>query len=667
MQYGTQKVSSSSTTNGWASGAIQVFIYDGTNWVRDYWSNTTYTVPGAISTTAASTSAKTASATNYKLRANSHFEITLSNSNTAQSALTLNIESTGAKSIYINKKASSASNYTLPAGKYIVFYDGNYYHFTTDGTIPGLPEDKNTTYTLTQNGTDITLEGNDGSSQTVSDSHVTSVDNHYTPTTNTNSALTANANSTTSASWGSTDIVTGVTLNRDAAGHVTGISVSSKQFPANPNTNTTYTLTEDGSTITLTGTDGSSQTVSDSHVTSVSGHYTPSKSKTINASSTTAASWGSTDFVTGIEMDAAGHVTGVVSKQFPVNPDTNTTYEISKDGSTITLTGTDGSTSSITDSDTTYSAGTGLSLSGTKFNHSNSITAGTVSGSNGSLSYSGSFIIPKITYDAQGHITKTETTTVTLPRAITAADLGLSSAMIYLGESTTAITQGGSQKPTIGGSQKTPTAGNVVIYGTNEYVYNSLGTWELLGGNGDYKVKQTAVSDPTASAETSKTFIASISQDANGKITAVKKVIDDTNTTYTLSENGSTITLTGTDGSTSSVTDSDSKVTSVGNHYTPTANTNSTLTANANSTSSASWGSTDVVTGITLNRDAAGHVTGVSVSSKQFPANPDTNTTYSLSGSTRSVTLTGSDGSSSSATLTGSVSNRCLTLTFTTS
>lgn len=228
MQYGTQKVSSSSTTNGWASGAIQVFIYDGTNWVRDYWSNTTYTVPGAISTTAASTSAKTASATNYKLRANSHFEITLSNSNTAQSALTLNIESTGAKSIYINKKASSASNYTLPAGKYIVFYDGNYYHFTTDGTIPGLPEDKNTTYTLTQNGTDITLEGNDGSSQTVSDSHVTSVDNHYTPTTNTNSALTANANSTTSASWGSTDIVTGVTLNRDAAGHVTGISVSSK-------------------------------------------------------------------------------------------------------------------------------------------------------------------------------------------------------------------------------------------------------------------------------------------------------------------------------------------------------------------------------------------------------------------------------------------------------
>jgi hypothetical protein len=68
------------------------------------------------------------------------------------------------------------------------------------------------------------------------------------------------------------------------------------------------------------------------------------------------------------------------------------------------------------DTNTTYSAGTGLSLSSTTFNHSNSITAGTVAGTaTSTLAYSGSFKIPSITYDAQGHITSTTTTTITLP------------------------------------------------------------------------------------------------------------------------------------------------------------------------------------------------------------------------------------------------------------
>lgn len=51
------------------------------------------------------------------------------------------------------------------------------------------------------------------------------------------------------------------------------------------------------------------------------------------------------------------------------------------------------------DTNTTYSAGTGLSLSGTTFNHSNTITAGSV-GSAQSPSHGGTFAIPKITYDA---------------------------------------------------------------------------------------------------------------------------------------------------------------------------------------------------------------------------------------------------------------------------
>lgn len=65
---------------------------------------------------------------------------------------------------------------------------------------------------------------------------------------------------------------------------------------------------------------------------------------------------------------------------------------------------------------TTYSAGTGLSLSGTTFNHSNSVTAGTAKGDDSkTLTFGGTFTIPSVTYDAQGHITAKGTTTMTMP------------------------------------------------------------------------------------------------------------------------------------------------------------------------------------------------------------------------------------------------------------
>ena len=66
--------------------------------------------------------------------------------------------------------------------------------------------------------------------------------------------------------------------------------------------------------------------------------------------------------------------------------------------------------------DTTYGAGTGLSLSGTTFNHKNSITAGTAKGDNNkTLTFGGTFTIPTVTYDTEGHITGKGTTTMTMP------------------------------------------------------------------------------------------------------------------------------------------------------------------------------------------------------------------------------------------------------------
>ena len=71
----------------------------------------------------------------------------------------------------------------------------------------------------------------------------------------------------------------------------------------------------------------------------------------------------------------------------------------------------------IAATDTKYSAGTGISLNGTTFNHNNSISAGTISdgGVTRTLTFGGAFNIPSITYDAQGHITGISTTKITMP------------------------------------------------------------------------------------------------------------------------------------------------------------------------------------------------------------------------------------------------------------
>lgn len=59
----------------------------------------------------------------------------MENANSYAGAITLNINSSGAKTIYINGSVSSSSNYTLPAGLYLVYYDGTYYRFRTNSTF----------------------------------------------------------------------------------------------------------------------------------------------------------------------------------------------------------------------------------------------------------------------------------------------------------------------------------------------------------------------------------------------------------------------------------------------------------------------------------------------------------------------------------------------------
>lgn len=99
-----------------------------------YYDSNTYCA--SLCTTGADTAAKTASHTNYILRDGNWTLLTVRYSNTYQGKLTLNINNSGAKDLWINGAVSSSSNYTLPAGTYLVYYDGTKYLLYTNNYIP---------------------------------------------------------------------------------------------------------------------------------------------------------------------------------------------------------------------------------------------------------------------------------------------------------------------------------------------------------------------------------------------------------------------------------------------------------------------------------------------------------------------------------------------------
>ena len=97
-------------------------------------------------------------------------------------------------------------------------------------------------------------------------------------------------------------------------------------------------------------------------------------------------------------------------------------------GKYLTTNGTAASWASLP----TYSSGTGISVSGTTINHSNSVTAGTAGTS--SATSGSSLAVPYVTYDAQGHITASGTHTHTVTGFLTSNDID----QTYSGTSTNA-------------------------------------------------------------------------------------------------------------------------------------------------------------------------------------------------------------------------------------
>lgn len=138
VRYGTTTPGTNTNTS-WFAGNIVSLVYDGTNWVLVDWASkeNTNIVPQVQCETPAATAAKGGACTNFSLLTNSYVMVNMRYSNSSASAITMNINSTRAKPIYINGTASSTTNYTLPAGSYLVFYDGTNYYFRTDGKITG--------------------------------------------------------------------------------------------------------------------------------------------------------------------------------------------------------------------------------------------------------------------------------------------------------------------------------------------------------------------------------------------------------------------------------------------------------------------------------------------------------------------------------------------------
>lgn len=138
-------------------------------------------------------------------------------------------------------------------------------------------------------------------------------------------------------------------------------------------------------------------------------------------------------------------------------------------------------------------------------------TAGTAGYANSAGSVTNSLTVGTKTFNGSEAVT------------ITASDLGLSSALKYCGTTSTAIKNGDTTKTiTIDNKNHTAEPGCTVEYGDKLFTFTASNKWEELGNPGGYKPLQTAVSDPTASGN-STTFIDTISQDTNGKITVTKK------------------------------------------------------------------------------------------------------------------------------------------------
>lgn len=313
--------------------------------------------------TAAGTAAKVVSCTDFTLATGATILVKFTNANSASSP-TLNVNGTGAKNVYYRGAALASSLYYWGAKDIVEFY--------YDGTQWNLLDvsNSNTTYSSLKNPKAITIQGNGTTSFTYDGSAAKTLNikagSNITIGSDTSGNITINgtANTTYSAMTGATS---------SAAG-------KSGLVPAPAAGNQSKFLRGDGTWVTPTNTTYSVVGAKDS------------TGLVKNGSSVT---------------DASGYTACPIVGGIPYYKDTNTTYSLSslgignvknydqskaittitRSGTTFTYTCLDGTTGTFTqqDNNTTYSAGTGISISSNKITNTG-VRAVATGSANGTIS-----------------------------------------------------------------------------------------------------------------------------------------------------------------------------------------------------------------------------------------------------------------------------------------
>lgn len=286
---------------------------------------------------------------------------------------------------------------------------------------------------------------------------------------------------------------------------------------------------------------------------------------------------------------------------------------------------------------------------------------------------SGTIKIPQITVDSYGHVTKAEdeSVTITMPtisNSITDVTFGGTASALTITDENLSLVDGlhirgkmpaagipytitlnndtahyiRNQQNVLPVRSLNPGAIVEFIYNT-DVLYSGNGTWQIWGVDSlpDKDTHFTAgllvgaTGTINNSATTNGHTYLKLTEKVNTSSTIVRsnKLIKGTGATTVTSNNGGDIII--------NSTDTDTKVTSVDNHYTPTANSASAIEKDASSTTEATWGTTSLVTGVNIQRDAKGHVTGMTLDSIKIPAKPETSSSgvTSLGGKTGAITL----------------------------
>ena len=352
----------------------------------------------------------------------------------------------------------------------------------------------------------------------------------------------------------------------------------------------------------------------DDSVTSASNHYTPeadNNSELTAEISGTAGSYAKdTEYtvLTGVkaQRDAKGHVTGLTYTAQKVK-DTNTTYSSLKNPNSIKIN---------TDSTDVLS-----------YDGSAEKTL-TITGGTGKFTISDGTTSKDVTISGDTTVPSSSSTDTTIPtsKAVWSAisnGIAANDAMIYkgtiaggstgdYGALTAAANRGWTYKVSTAGKIDgvAVEVGDLIICNTDSTAAATSSTYSTIADKWNF-VQANIDGAVTGPASSTDAHVAAFDGTTG-------KVIKDSGYTIGKSVPSNAV-----------FTDTNTKVTSAANHYTPSADNNSELTATIDGTAGTYAKDTEytVLTGVKAQRDAKGHVTGITYTAQKIK---DTNSTYTV-------------------------------------